>query len=45
VRELKAARTLTAQQQEDRAKLSATLAPLRVRLADYRFDREEANAR
>ena len=45
VRELKAARTLTAQQQDDRAKLSAALAPFRVRLADYRFDREEANAR
>lgn len=45
VRELKAARTLTAQQQADRAKLSAELAPFRVRLADFRFDREEANAR
>ena len=45
LRELKAARALAAQQQEERAKLSAALAPFRVRLADYRFDREEANAR
>jgi len=45
VRELKAARTLTTQQQEDRAKLSAALAPFRVPLAGYRFDREDANAR
>jgi hypothetical protein len=45
VRELKAARTLTVQQREDQAKLSAALAPFRVSLAGHRFDREDANAR
>lgn len=45
VRDLKAARTLTTQQQDDQAKLSAALAPFRVQLAGWRFDREDANAR
>ncbi|HMN75497.1 MAG TPA: hypothetical protein PKC97_05480 [Burkholderiaceae bacterium] len=45
VHELKAARTLGAKQQGDRATLSAALAPYRVALAGFRFDREEANAR
>ena len=39
------ARASTGQQQDDRTKLSALLAPFRVPVADYRFDREEANAR
>ena len=44
---LKAARAnpLTSQQCRDCAELAVALAPFRVHLADYRFDREEANAR
>jgi hypothetical protein len=47
VESLKAARAqpLTAQRLADRAALSASLAPFRVHFGDYRFDREEANAR
>lgn len=45
VRDLKAARSLTAQQREDQARLSAALAPFRVALAGCRFDRDDANAR
>jgi hypothetical protein len=45
VHELKAARQLSAQQRDYRATQSAALAPYRVRLADFRFDREDANAR
>ena len=36
---------LTAAQTRDRDALAAELAPFRVSLAGYRFDREEANAR
>ena len=45
VHELKSARMLSVQQQDDRAMLSAALAPYRVALAGFRFDREDANAR
>jgi len=43
--ELKASRNLSAQQQDDRASLFAALAPYRVPLAGFRFDREDDNAR
>ena len=36
---------LTAAQARDRDALAAELAPFRVSLAGYKFDREEANAR
>ena len=36
---------LTADQARDRDALAAELAPFRVSLAGYRFDRNEANAR
>lgn len=45
VHELKAARLVSVQQQDDREMLSAALAPYRVALAGFRFDREDANAR
>ena len=37
--------TLTAAQARDRDALAAELAPFRVSLVGYKFDREEANAR
>ena len=36
---------LTAQQRDDCAELAALLAPFRIPLAGYRFDREEASSR
>jgi hypothetical protein len=36
---------LSAAQARDRDALAAELAPFRVSLADFKFDREEANAR
>ena len=47
VEQLKAAREPTekTRQDADRRQLAAALAPFRVRLAGYRFDREEASAR
>lgn len=44
-RHVAGALALTAQQARDRDALAAELAPFRVSLEGYRFDREEANAR